>query len=406
MVQQTKGEASASSRAGHLLSGALRACNLSREKFAELVGVSREAVDNWCSGRTKIGIDKLLSVIEAFEGSGLATSELQKIVFSHMDIHGLPPQRIARYLAGDIAVNTHWIVCWNSQAAATRVIAGSAAEMLRLRNARSVTIDCEGSVDTLMRVQGLLNTCDAGGILYVGVPWQRCPEAEALLGVSDGRVPPLVFARGTPANVDRLRGRVASIEWREDNMGFAAASLLIEHGHTRLLVVLNPDRATHLMRMDGIRRAAETLRPGLRVEVECVPIPAAIADHNVTEYTSQRLQLLLAGRMAQGVITGSPNLTGAVCAAAQRAGVRWPKDFSIVSIGGEPWMSDIAYPPITFVCVPATAAGRQAAELIIQKSHATSVKSARPAHAQVGLGATVINQAGGSVDRAPLRHTA
>ena len=406
MVQSVKGEASASMRAGHLLGGALRTCNLSRERFAEMVGVSREAVDNWCSGRTKIGIDKLLAVIEAFEGCGLATSELQQIVFSHMDIHGLPPQRIARYLAGDIATNTHWIVCWNSQAAATRVIAGSAAEVLHLQNAKSVTIDCEGSVDTLMRVQGLLNTCEAGGILYIGVPWQRYPEAQDLIGASDRPTPSLVFARGTPGNVDRLRGRVASIEWREEDMGFAAASQLIEQGHTHLLVVLSPDRATHLMRLDGIRRAAETLRPGLRVEVECVPIPAAIADHNVTEYTSQRLQLLLAARMAPGVIAGSPNLTGAVCAAAQRAGVRWPKDFSIVSIGGEPWMSDIAYPPITFICVPATAAGRQAAELIIQKSLFANGGSARPAHARFGLGSTVINQAGGSVDRAPLRHTA
>lgn len=337
-----------------MLGAILKERHISRASLAHRLGVSTQTVHNWCSGRVPIPLERLGALCDALEEFGAPPDALAQMTARELERRGLREERFARKSRG--AQPVVMLVTWNLMSPSLfGPISQVARAALEGAGFQCVVMDC-GAEHRLRRAYVAWAVASgADGLLLCGVPGEA-PDPDddlfsSLRPAVAGGVPVALLKPWTGASVAMPEG-VGSIGWDSQAAVERACGLLLDAGHRRVRAVLAGSGAGFGGRYRGLDKAWANL--GLPFDEESViwaedgETPEEVAD-------------ALAG--ATAVFT-PPSHLPTIARACFAAGLRWPEELSIVSLGNRQFVPRLDRRPFTFVTIPIGRVGRGAAQLL------------------------------------------
>lgn len=337
-----------------MLSIILKERHISRASLAHGLGVSLQTAHNWCSGRVPIPIEQLGPLCNLLEARGVPAGELAQMTVRELERRGLREERFARKTRG--AQPVVMLMTWNLMSPS---LFGPASQVARaaLEGAgfQCVVADCGAESRLSRSYVAWAVSSGADGLLLCGVPGEPPDPDDDLFSslrpaVAAG-IPVVLLKPWTGASVAMPEG-VGSIGWDSLAAVERAGGLLLEAGHTRIRAMLAGAGAGFGGRYRGLDKAWANL--GMPFDEESV-IWAEDGE------TPEEVAESLAG--ATAVFT-PPSHLPRIARACFAAGLRWPDELSIVSLGNRQFVPQLDRRPFTFVTIPIGKVGRGAAQLL------------------------------------------
>ena len=337
-----------------MLSSLLRDHHISRSAIAHEMGVSAQTIHNWCSGRVLIPSAKLEPLCESLEQRGVPGDKLAQLVVRELEEHGIRSDRLTLKPAGPQP--TVMVLTWDLTAPSLfGPITKVARASLEGLGFECMVIDCGGEHRIRRAVLQQAPAFGVAGILLSGVPGEA-PNPDDDLFSSLGPIIaagiPVVFLKPWTGSVSLPAG-VGSIGWDSVAAVEQAVRLLVDRGHTRIRALLAESGANFGGRYRGLDAVWGNL--GLLFdEDDCIAwLPRGGPSGEFREALSD----------ASAVFTPPSNLL-VLARACFEAGVRWPRDISITSLGNREFIPQLSERPFTFVNIPVGRVSRGAAQLL------------------------------------------
>ncbi len=238
------------------------------------------------------------------------------------------------------------------------IVAGARAAA-EARGYTLLVASSEGDYDVERRAVELLHAVEVDGLMVTPVLDVRA-DLSHLFELKRRNYPFVLLeqVRGVPASLVDVDNVQASC---------AAATHLIELGHTRLAHFAGPNYSMHTHeRVHGTRRACSA--SGIVfADAHVVPAGAALEDgyRAALAYFAARAP----GERPTGVTCYNDLVAVGVCRALAELGLRVPDDVSVVGFDDIPLVQYLPA-PLTTVRVPQSAMGRLAAELLVAQVEA------------------------------------
>jgi LacI family transcriptional regulator len=283
-------------------------------------------------------------------GSGYASEEARRAVLEAAREIGYVPNQIARslrtrrtllagLLIGDVENSFYSAIAKNVES-----VAKGAGYHIVLCNSNDDPATEKEYLQLLegMRVDGIVITPTGRN----QAPMRRLVEKGTVIVQIDRRT------EGLKADAILLDNEAAARE---------AVSHLITAGHSRIGILTGPlDLLTARERLAGYRQALT--EHGVPVTEDLIRAGSFLHDHAL-EAAAELLSL----SPAPTAIFAANNVLAEGCLQAlSRAGMKVPRDMSIVAVDDVPWMSMIS-PPLTAVRQPVADMARSAAELLLRR---------------------------------------
>ena len=332
----------------------LKERHISRASLAHRLGVSTQTVHNWCSGRVRVPVGQLGPLCDWLEGFGVPSGELAQMTALELERRGLREERFARKTRG--AQPVVMLMTWNLMSPSlfgpTSQVARAALEGAGFQ---CVVTDCGAEPRLIRSYVAWAVSSGVEGLLLCGVPGEPPDPDNALFSAlrpaTAAGIPVVLLKPWTGASVAMPEG-VGNIGWDSLAAVERAGGLLLDAGHTRIRAVLAGAGAGFGGRYRGLDKAWANL--GLPFDEESViwaedgETPEEVAD-------------ALAGATA---VFAPPSHLPTIARACFAAGLRWPEELSIVSLGNRQFVPQLDRRPFTFVTIPIGKVGRGAAQLL------------------------------------------
>ena len=336
-----------------MLSLLLKSHHLSRSNLAHRLNVSVQTVHNWCSGRVSIPTRKIGQLCALLEDMGVPSDELSQMVVRELEAQGLAPGRFTLKAQG--SQPTVMLMTWNLMNSGLfgpiTIVVRNALEGLGYQ---CLVVDC--TAEHRLRRAYIRQAVATGvaGLLLCGVPGDVPDPDDDLfssLGPAIAADIPVVLLKPWTGSVSLPPG-VGSIGWDSVAAVERAVGVLANLGHSRIRAVLGGTGAGFGGRYRGLDKAWANL--GLPFDED------ALVWESDTEASPE---LTEAFASATAIFT-PPSHLSLLVRACYAAGVRWPDDISIISLGNREVLPQHDRRPFTFVTIPIGRVGRGAAQLL------------------------------------------
>ncbi len=337
-----------------MLNSLLRVHRISRLAVAHELDVSVQTVHNWCSRRVLIPSAKLEPLCRTLEEWGVPADELALLVVRELEAHGIRSDRLTLKPSG--AQPTVLIVTWDltGQGLFGPITKVARASLEGLGYACMV-VDCGGEHRIRRAILQQASALGVAGLLLAGTPGEA-PNPDDDLFSSLGPVIaagiPAVFLKPWTGSVSLPAG-VGSIGWDSVAAVKQAIGLLAAQGHTRIRALLAESGANFGGRYRGLDTVWQDL--GLPFDEDaCIAwLPRGGLSGELRESLSE----------ATAIFTPPSNLL-VLARACFDAGLDWPYDISIASLGNREFVPQLSRRPFTFVNIPVGRVSRGAAQLL------------------------------------------
>lgn len=358
------------------LSDVLTLARVSREAAALMVGVSKQSIDNWCSGRAVPRLEHLSSLAIALLRDGTVTQrDIRFWVTSELARSGMHPDALALLCGGGSQPSDRPIVVVGSGSytASFQTMARAISEQSRARGASDVVyLDFCGRNDLLNQYMDILRQWSIRGAILVALPLE---DAEFFkIGSDIARDAPCVFIQNGPIDLPPGCGYV--------DVGNQEASMIVTEtlwskGHRKIMAIAigeSTSKNAQQGRIDGYRIATERLGGKSRVL-----LTSGLADGHTFGPPSDKpelreaIDLIVADNDYTAFMPLSAHAVKQLTRALNRKGLMPGRDVSVMTLGCWDWMHYVSSPPLSHLALPYSDAGRRALDMVLDIS---SVKRA------------------------------
>lgn len=359
------------------LGGLFKHLGLSREEVARRLGVSKNSVDNWCCGRTRVTLRHLSRLVLLLKDAGGPRDLLCSLLDRELARHGVTEDAVG--LLGDtpgwLTGRPIVLVGSHMESGAHQFIGRGLSDGLRAMGASQlVCLDTYGRIDALRYYFSDTLHSAARGIV-VAAP--RLPEYE-LHEMADRlatRRIPCVFVHVSLATLPRGSGSVQVDDYRAAAI---ATETLWLRGHRNIVAIATERLVDQEERAQGFHDTMKRLGGSARVIWTLAqgdePRPTAVADRPDSR---EAAEFIAADRSISAILTLSSFSIKEIMRTLHNKSHMPGRDVSVMALGCWDWMHEIAFPQITHVALPYYEAGQQAARLVLALGTSPSPREAR-----------------------------
>jgi len=334
--------------AEHLAQLIKRHCR-SRVEVAESLGVSEDAIDNWCSGRTKVALWHLDALNRILRNKGAPVEAIRQLTVLQLQDHGLSDRWVNESFADvddpESAAHTVLFLANDLSLQISARLANFFKRVLGERGLRLHTMDISDGDQQVAKFLSRLASAPYYGVI-VGELTLTQQRLSAIAGRLDQLRRPTVYLANT---VPGLPSTACALEWPHEAVAEKATNILISAGHRRIgFVSSHSNRATTDRRTgyaQALVKAGLTREPAMAVEV------GGFSDTG-DDAELDRVTQMIASQRATGIVASGNAATSILLRAVKKQNLAWPNEISIVALGWIDWISDIVEPPLTCVTVP------------------------------------------------------
>lgn len=351
-------------KSGETLGPILRQHRLRREQLAIAVGVGIDTVNNWCSHRTLISLDKLDRIAAVLRERGVARDTLASFIRFELGRHGFTATSLEALGPADARLDDRPVLVIGSHLYGESfqpVTLAIGQEMRALEIDNVIYLDTCGREDILNHYLDVTIRSAARGVALVGLPLGAARLNDLATELYRHRIP-CTFIETGPTEV----GPGAALVRADDSRAAAlAAEVQWARGHTQVGAIALTDWATQDRKAIGLETRAGQL--GLSVNLFWAREPTSgLRPRSAGDELSLRDA---ADRIASDFSTSAAialssyatkELTRALNIAGRRPGI----DFSLIALGCWDWMHDVANPPLSHIVLPFHTVGRKAARIL------------------------------------------
>ncbi|MBI4307914.1 MAG: substrate-binding domain-containing protein [Chloroflexi bacterium] len=348
---------------GHLI----KSIGISREEVATRVDVSKDAINSWCSGRSRVDLRHLSRLVLVLREAGIPPGQLLDLVFAQLARYGMTGD-IVRLLRDAGQPSEHgpvFLLGSHLNSGSHQLLARGLYDALRAGSGTQVVnLDSRGRPDILEYYLTLTLQSRAGGVIIALSPFQEYrfhKLDEVAQQLASHEIPCVFVNTGLPAPPPGA-GIVQIDDYRA---GVMATEILWARGHRDIYAIAADRRIGQPERVQGycdaMRRSGGTPRVLWTLAQDGGGQPSAAADRPDTRVAAE---LAAADAQVSAILAFNADVTKEVLRALRQRGRTPGKDISIMAMGCWDWMHDIALPPITHVALPYYEAGQQAGRLL------------------------------------------
>lgn len=347
---------------GFTLRRAVKEARMSRERLAENLQCSSEAVDSWCCGRSRISpmlLHKLCSFLAAKGvNAGLLKQMYESALADHGFSPGWPPREIraTRFTLCLLGSLTH-----RKELAVMRMI----SDYLRGTDQTPLIFDCGDSVDTLLSYLRVAREIDASNIILCGLSLPHDIYRLALDKAGNVDTFVIFMLTDCPAEIVGAHKNAYAVSWSDYDLAYKAVTLLIEAGHTRIGTV-------HLTRYAARFQAYVQALKDNGIE----PDPrTVIHGGDLSGYPSiidqdfmLNLERFVLRDDVSAFFASTELLSLAVPVLLLKNGRVLHRDISLCGMAYSDWIGGGLHLPITYVCYPTDAVAHQVLDILLRWS--------------------------------------
>ena len=340
------------------LSSLVKQYRLSRPSLASAMHVSLQTIHNWCAGRVPVPVHHLGRLSERLTSVGATEDDIASLVRRQLEQHGLDHEILQGFFserrppAGSGAV---MLITWDMKSGGIfQHFTKATRQAVESLGFTCLVMDCGG--DHRLRetyIKQAVRT-RARGVILAGVPGAYpAPSDELLTSIKpllDDQLPTVML---TPWNGHiPLPAGVVAVGWDSDSANEMAVSFLKESGHEHIALVLGETGPLVSGRYQGLERTFADL--GMVIDEQRV----AWLDSNADDITD--VQQAIERSTAVFARTSTLSTVANACYAAN---LRWPNDFSVITLGHPQSFAQFGSRPFTYVGIPVGKISRAAAHL-------------------------------------------
>lgn len=328
--------------------------HISRPHLAHRLGVSVQTIHNWCSGRVHVPSGQLEPLCKLLEQLGVPSDELAQLVVRELEAHGIHPDRLALKPRG--AQPTAMLMTWDlTDPGLFGPIAKAARTALEGLGYQCMVVDC-GAEHRLRRayVHHAVNS-GVAGMLLCGVSGDVPDPDDDLFSSLRPAVAagiPIVLLKPWTGSVSLPEG-IGSIGWDSVAAVEQAVGILVSLGHTKVRAVISGTGAGFGSPYRGVDQAWANLGLPFQEDESIAWTPSG-------NETSELVDALAA---STAVFT-PPSHLPLLARACAEAGLSWPEDISLATLGNRGFRPQVLLRPFTFVNIPIGRVSRGAAQLL------------------------------------------
>jgi len=334
---------------------------ISRATLADDMDMSLQTVHNWCSGRVHIPILQLGLLADRLSALGVPDDVVAGLIANELETQGLDTKFLP-LLANPTALRPPamsqvvMVIAWNMERATPfGYVAHLCRASLEQMGVECLLADCGGEhrLKRSYLKQAVAMRC--AGVIMVGIPGEVPDRNGDILSTIDPAVAagvPVVLAMPWTSSLDLPRG-TAGIGWDTTATGVKAAEFLIEYGHTEIAYLSADGGVSNQTRFAGF--TATMAEHGLAINEDLTVWPT---DDPRTFHDIERVL-----KPATAVFAAPLSLSK-LARACYAAGLTWPQDISIISMGHETLIREYGPRPFTYIGLPTGKVARGAAHLL------------------------------------------
>lgn len=337
-----------------MLGPLLKAHHISRSDLAHRANVSVQTVHNWCSGRVHVPSEKLGRLCDLLEELGVPRDDLAQMAVRELERLGVQQERLTLRSKSTqpVVVLMTWDLLSPGLFGPLARVARTALEGMGYQ---CMALDCGGEHRQRRAYLQWAVRGDVGGLVLCGVPGD-VPDPDddlfaSLRPVTAAGIPVVLLKPWTGTSVAVPEG-IGSIGWDYVAAVEMAAGLLQQLGHEQVHAFLAVGGAGFGARYRGLDRAWSNL--GLTFDEDSIIwAPEDETAHELADALT-----------SAGAVFAPPSQLPTIARACFASGIRWPDDFSVVSLGNRAFVPQLDRRPFTFVSIPVGRVGRGAAQLL------------------------------------------
>ena len=344
----------------------LKAVGLSRDAAASLLGISRDSVNNWCSGRTSISPRNLGRLAQILRESGTPRDILHNLLTTYLMDWGIAVDIID--LLGDNnfkGTEPGPIIVLGSQfySGSHQLMLSGIHDAMRVAgNGEVVYLDTCGSMQVLDYYTAVALRSSLKGVVFIGFDPSERQVYEMLTELVSHSIP-CVFLGSGPA-VPPVGTAVVQLD------GYRAAAFATEtlwaKGHRDITALAVDRKVPQIRKVQGYSDTIERLGGRNRVVWTLLPDagsqPAAADRPDLHEAA----EMIVSDLDASAVLALSSHAAKSAMSALRKIdrGPTTPR-VSLMALGCWDWMHLVSFPPITHVVLPFYEAGQRAAAMLL-----------------------------------------
>ena len=328
---------------------AIREAGASRREVAAHVGVSIEAVENWCSGRTRVSPHHMARLLEFLVSCSEVVSDatLAGLLTNQLRSQGFGDEVMARAGSGLVALrkrNGYVIFITSDLGNHHQGNLGHLLQNLFLHEGISVLMLDYHSDSEALKTQ-VQRALDLNPLALVVIAPANAETSAYISSVIDQRDVPCVFLFGGP---DELPASQASVLWDEAAVMDRGADVIWESGCRKIVsVYFDQDYPTQMglngafPLTDGEGSPDET---GAAVQRKVFSQSMQGALHQIVDYLDRG--------DVDGLVVRSTFLLPLICGALDDRNLSYPNDVSLIGFAWGSWIEGLVRPPVTYFELP------------------------------------------------------
>ncbi|MBI2868105.1 MAG: LacI family DNA-binding transcriptional regulator [Chloroflexi bacterium] len=337
--------------------------------------ISKEAVDTWCSGRSRPSPEKLGRLVTILEEHGIPPAHLRDLLADALTAWGLDESVTRNYLGlhrVPIRHDAFVIVAWDLRSELQQVAATLVRKNLSEAGREVVVLDCCGS--PAMRrhyLQVLVPSLQPAGLI-VSKFGRGTTEIDAVaLQFAQLGVPTVYFQEGPRL----LPDNAGYVSWDDYHLGYRGGQDACLHRPRKIGIVFYDGVTIQSSRKAGFEAALKDSGQSPDV-VKSLSTPITM-DPFHDDLLLNRIQRFLDEEQPDLVFTPSPIVAFTLIQAANLPQSSSRRKFSVLAPGCPGWMTSwmrsSAQPELRIVHIPVERAARESAELVLKLSGGTSL---------------------------------
>ena len=350
------------------LQGILRSLDLTREAAAEIIGVSKQSVDDWCSGRTQPTLEHFSRMAELFLDSGLSANALQEWIDEGLVQRGMPPGILGpsagRPGPGLVDGNVLVIGDPGYRPAFQTIATGLNAEMRNTPAVDAVYLNICHSRDLLHSYLNPGVLARSRGAIIVALTLEDS-ELQKIGGMASERCP-MVFVQNGPLELPAHCGFVGVADYEAAKI---ATELLWSCDYRKIVAVGSASTATFpraqtdrmqgyqdsIRRLGGVPNVNRALGPSdMSQQVMASDLPAL-----------REAVQPLAGDDSIDALLALDSYATMELLRSMHQHQRVPgRDVAVIALGCREWMHYVLAPQLTHVALPFYETGRRAVRML------------------------------------------
>ena len=350
------------------LPGILKSLGLTREAAASIIGVSKQSVDDWCSGRTQPTLDHFSCMAALFLDSGLSDVALQEWIDEGLVERGIPPGILGpfRSSSGPGLADGRVVVIGDPgyRPAFQTIAIGLHAEMQNTPDLDAVYLNICHSRDLLHSYLSPGALGRSRGAIIVALTLEDS-ELQAI-GRLASEPCPIVFVQNGPLELPAHCGFVGVANYEAAGI---AAELLWSRGYRKIVAVGSESAASfpraQADRMQGYQDAMHRLGGLPYVNRALEP---TVASQQVMASDLPALHEAmqpLAGDDSIDALLALDSYATMELLRSLHEHQRVPgRDVAVISLGCREWMHYVLAPQLTHVALPFYETGRRAVRML------------------------------------------